>query len=363
MNTFFPEMKKNFAFGMMRLPMNGDKVDFDATSNMVDQFLERGFNYFDTAHPYIGGQSEEAVKKCLSSRYPREKFLLTNKLSGNCFSKEEEIRPFFESQLKNCGVEYFDFYLMHAMNAKRHEVYQETRAYEIARELKAEGKIRHVGMSFHDQPEVLDKILTDCPWMEVVQLQFNYVDYADPKVASKACYDVCVKHGKPVLIMEPVKGGSLVNLPSAAKALIPGSPAGFAIRFAASFENNIMILSGMSSPEQMKDNLDTMENFVPLSDAEMEIVEKVRTIYQAEHRIPCTGCEYCVAGCPMQIPIPKIFSCLNTLKGEHENDPKAEYAAFSANASDCISCGQCANICPQHLQIPELMQEVARVFA
>ena len=281
MNPHFPEIKKNFGFGMMRLPMIGEDVDLEATKKMVDAFLAAGFNYFDTAHPYIQGKSELAVKECISSRYPRDRYLLANKLSNSFFEKEADIRPLLESQLKACGVEYFDFLLMHALSADRHEKYNNTRAYDIAQELKAEGKVRHVGFSFHDTAEVLDKILTDRPEMEFVQLQFNYVDYEDHTVQSRACYEVCRKHGKPVVVMEPVKGGSLVNLPREAKELLPGgSPASYAIRFAAGFKGIAMVLSGMSNLEQMEDNLSFMTDFRPLSAEEHKTIEKVRTLYQ-----------------------------------------------------------------------------------
>lgn len=269
MNTIFPEIKKIFGFGCMRLPMNGDKVDIPATTKMVDTFLARGFNYFDTAHGYIGGQSETALRECLTSRYPRDRYILTNKLSGNFFKTGDEIRPLFRQQLDACGVEYFDFYLMHAMNDAGHQRYLELGAYDIVRALKAEGKVRHMGISFHDTAEVLDKILTDCPDIEIVQIQFNYVDYADPIIQSKACYDVCRKHGKPVLVMEPVKGGSLVNLPQEAlDKLTTGSPASYALRFVAGFEGMRMILSGMSNLEQMEDNLSFMASPVPLTEQE-----------------------------------------------------------------------------------------------
>ena len=361
MNPVFPEVKKNFGFGMMRLPMNGEEVDTAATCAMVDAFLEAGFNYFDTAHPYIGGKSEEAVKTCLSDRHPRESFLLANKLSGFCFEKEEDIRPLFQLQLEKCGVEYFDFYLMHAMSAKRHEMYLNTRAYDIAQKLKAEGKIRHVGMSFHDTAEVLDQILTDRPEMEFVQLQLNYVDWEDPKVQAKACLEVCRKHGKPVVVMEPVKGGSLVNLPEKAMALMDNKPAAYAIRYAAGCEGVFMVLSGMSNQAQMDDNLSFMTDFAPLSDSEQETVARVRTMYQAQHRIPCTACRYCTDGCPAGIPIPDVFACMND-KRQDQGEPDKVYAAFESKASACVGCGQCENVCPQHLQIRQLLGEVAAAF-
>ena len=363
MNRFFPEIKKNFGFGMMRLPMVGEEVDMEMVKTMTDAFLAAGFNYFDTAHPYIKGKSEQAVKQCLTSRYPRESYVLANKLSGSCFKEEAEIRPLFQSQLEACGVEYFDFYLMHAMSEKRHELYTRLHAYDIAQELKAQGKIRHVGFSFHDSAEVLDRILTDRPEMEFVQLQFNYVDQEDPNVQSRACYEVCRKHGKPVVVMEPVKGGSLINLPPKALELMEGvSPANFAIRYAAGFDNTFMTLSGMSNLEQMEDNLSFMKDFRPLDPREQEILSQVRTLYQAQHRIPCTACRYCLDGCPAGIPIPDVFTAMNRLL-QQEEGAKADYAAFANNASDCIGCGQCEAICPQQLQIRQLLREVEKAFA
>ena len=361
MNTYFPEIKKNFGFGLMRLPMVGDEVDVPQTAKMVDAFLAAGFNYFDTAHPYIKGKSELAIREALTSRYSRESYVLANKLSGGCFEKEEDIRPLFQTQLEACGVDYFDFYLLHANSAKRHEFYTDTRAYDICQELKAEGKVRHVGFSFHDSAEVLDRILTERPEMEFVQIQFNYADFEDPSVESRACYEVCRRHGKPVMIMEPVKGGSLVNLPRKALDLMPGSPAGYAIRYCAGFEGVVMVLSGMSDMAQMEDNLATMTDYKPLSMDEHEMIDRVRTIYQAQHRIPCTGCKYCTDGCPAGIPIPDVFTCLNEKRAEKGN-PDEVYAALENNASSCIGCGQCETACPQHLHIRKLLAEVDKVF-
>ena len=358
MNAFFPELTRNFGFGCMRFPMKGEEVDIPAVRDMVDEFLKAGFNYFDTARPYHGGKSELILKEVLTSRYPRERYLLTDKLSPTQFETEEEVRPFFQSQLEACGVDYFDFYLFHANSAVRHEKFTKTRSYDIVQELKAEGKIRHVGMSFHDTAEVLDKILTDRPEIEVVQLQFNYVDYEDPRVQSRACYEVCKKHGKPVLVMEPVKGGSLVNLPEKAMALLSDSPASYAIRFAASFENVVTVLSGMSNMEQMRDNLRCMKDFQPLTETEMELIGKVRTLYQAQNRIPCTGCRYCTDGCPAGLDIPGLFACLNDKREGKETN----YDAFDVKADACVECGQCEGQCPQHLQIRDLLKEVAAAF-
>lgn len=355
MTRAFPEMKKKLGFGMMRLPMLGETVDYEQVKVMVDAFLARGFNYFDTATPYINGQSETAVRECLAKRHPRESFLLTDKLSPNLWEKNEDLELLLKRQLENCGVEYFDFYLMHAINADRHRLYKERGAYDMARKFKKEGKIRHLGISFHDKADALDQILTDCPEIEVVQIQFNYADYEDPRVQSRACYEVCRKHGKPLLIMEPVKGGSLANLPAEAAALLPeGSPASYAVRFAAGFEGVEMVLSGMSNTEQMMDNLSYMEDFRPLSQQDHQRLEQVKPIYQSATRIPCTGCRYCEEKCPAGIPISTMFAQLNQLH-KKEGTPKEDYAALSVHGDECVGCEVCVSACPQQLQVCQLV--------
>ena len=363
-------VKKNFGFGCMRLPMNGEEVDTVQMNKMVDTFLERGFNYFDTAHGYLQGKSELALKECLTSRHDRSEYILTNKLTNFYFNKEEEIRPFFENQLEWCGVDYFDYYLMHAQSAEIFKKFKACRAYETAFALKEEGKIKHVGISFHDRAEVLEEILTEYPQIEVVQIQFNYADYDDPAVQSRKCYEVCRKHNKPVLVMEPVKGGNLVNLPENAKKILEdlhsGSPASFAIRFAAGFEGIEMVLSGMSNLEQMEDNLSYMQNFQPLSKEEMEAVSKVQKIFNDMNLIPCTACRYCTDGCPKQISIPDLFACMNTKNMYHDWNADYYYnevhTKTKGKASDCIECGKCEKACPQHLNIRELLKEVAKEF-
>lgn len=364
------KVKKNFGFGCMRLPMNGDQVDIAETTRMVDEFLAQGFNYFDTAHGYIGGKSELALKECLTSRYPREAYSLTDKLTDSYFKTETDIRPFFESQLEACGVDYFDFYLMHAQNADNFKKFKACRAYETAFALKAEGRIRHVGLSFHDRAEVLDQILTEYPQIEVVQIQFNYLDYDDIAVQSRKCYEVCRKHGKPVLVMEPVKGGSLVNLPEEAKKVLDnlhgGSPASYAIRFAAGFPGMMMVLSGMSDLEQMKDNLSYMRDFKPLNKTELAAVNKVQEIFHKMNMIPCTACRYCVEGCPKQISIPDLFAIMNIKQLHHDWNADYYYeevhTAPGRRASDCLKCGKCEKICPQHLPIRKLLEEIAKEF-
>ena len=363
-------IKKNFGFGMMRLPKIGDEIDYNQVNEMVDYFIDNGFNYFDTAHGYHSGFSEIAVNKCLTSRHNRDEYVLTNKLTNPYFNSEEEIRPFFEKQLKDCGVDYFDFYLMHAQEATNFEKFKKCRAYETAFELKKEGKIKHVGISFHDRASVLEKILNTYPEIEVVQIQLNYVDWLDASVESKNCYDVCVKHNKPVIVMEPVKGGSLVDLPEEAdkifKDLNGGSNASYAIRFAASHPGVMMVLSGMSDMEQMKDNVNTMKDFVPLNEKELEAVNKVCEIFNSKGMIPCTACHYCTDGCPMSINIPELFACTNRYKVFNDWNQRMYYDSLTADghakASECIECGQCESVCPQNLQIISLLKEVAKTF-
>lgn len=363
-------VKKNFGFGCMRLPMADGEVDIEEMNRMVDVFLESGFNYFDTAHGYLQGKSEKALKTCLADRYERSSFILTNKLTNFFFKKEEDIRPFFEQQLRDCGVEYFDYYLMHAQGADNFRFFKDCKAYETAFALKEEGKVKHVGISFHDKAEVLEQILTEYPQIEVVQIQFNYVDYDDSAVESRKCYEVCRKYGKPVIVMEPVKGGNLVNLPESAKDIFDelggGSPASYAIRFAAGFEGIDMVLSGMSSYEQMVDNIGYMKEFQPLNDNEMEAVRKVQEIFKGMNLIPCTACRYCEAGCPKKIAIPDLFAVMNTKQIYHDWNADYYYnnvhTAQGRKASDCIKCGKCEKACPQHLEIRRLLEDVAKEF-
>lgn len=366
----FSNIQKKLGFGCMRFPMVNGEVDLKAVSEMVDTFLEMGFNYFDTAHGYLDGKSETALRACLTSRYPRDRYILTNKLSVNFFDKEEDIRPLFQKQLEACGVDYFDFYLMHAQDKRSFAKYQRCRAYETALAMQQEGLFRHFGISFHDKAEVLEQILTEYPQIEVVQLQLNYVDFEDQAVQSRLCLEVCQKHGKPVIVMEPVKGGSLVNLPEEAKkvfdSLHGGSYASYAIRFAAGQEGVFMVLSGMGDLEMVRDNCGYMQNFAPLNEREQAAVNAVCGIFRGLGAVACTGCRYCMEVCPQKIAIPAVFACLNAKK-IFQNWSSAYYYRNAqgpdvGKVSDCVGCGACEDSCPQHLPVRELLKTAVGEF-
>ena len=365
MKTSFEKIKKNFGFGCMRLPMKGGQVDYDEFNRMIDRFIDAGFNYFDTAHGYLDGKSELAIRDCLAARYPRDAFILANKITHPYFDSEADVLPLFEHQLECCGVDYFDFYLFHALNANNYEKHKACKTFETVQRLKEQGKVRHIAMSFHDSAEVLDRILSENPCVEFVQLQLNYLDYDDPGVQSKLCYDVAVKHGKKVIVMEPVKGGSLVNLPKEAADLLSAlgnaSQASYALRYAASFPEVFMVLSGMGNMDMMNDNINTMGDFVRFSDEEYAAVEKVREIIRRVNQIQCTKCEYCLAGCPAGIKIPYIFAPYNRYLAAEitRRQAKDELPVDSAPASDCIGCGACEEICPQSLPIRALLSKIA----
>ena len=369
MERFSELLHGKFGFGCMRMQLNDKgEVDMDNFRAMVDCYLDAGFNYFDTAHGYYDGKSEAALKEGLTSRYPRERYVLTDKLSPNFFESEEEIRPLFQAQLDACGVEYFDFYLFHAMCEEFIDKYTRLHAFEAVKRFKEEGLVKHIGTSFHDKPEVLDRLLSEHPEIEIVQIQYNYLDLDDENVQSAACLEVCKKHGKPVLVMEPVKGGSLVYLPEQSldvlNALNDGSPASLALRFAAESDQVVMVLSGVTTLTQMQENVTFMKDLRPLSDAAHAALVTVREQIRALHLIECTGCRYCTEGCPMQINIPGVFRCAND-RIKFPGRPGSRYQWVTKNggkASDCIECGACEEICPQHLPIRELLKQAAETF-
>ncbi len=364
----FEEVRGKLGFGCMRLPMIDGEVDKNEFNRMIDTYIGAGFNYFDTAHGYIDGKSETAIRDCLSARYKREDFVLANKLSEWYFEKEEEILPLFESQLALCGVEYFDFYLFHALNRKTYLKHKECNSFEIAKKLKAEGRIKHIAMSFHDSADVLDMILTEQPSIEAVQLQINYLDYDDPTVQSKACYDVAVRHGKKVIVMEPVKGGALANLPEEAAAVFSGlgekSQASYAIRYAASYPEVFMVLSGMGDMNMIKDNIKSLQNFVPLSKEELDATDLARKIIRRVKQIQCTSCSYCVEVCPKSIPIPKVFSVYNEFLSAKisREETKNKLLSFDNRISECEKCGKCEDNCPQSIKIREELERINKII-
>ena len=370
------QQMKKLGFGMMRLPLLNEEdkksIDKKTVCQMVDTFMERGFTYFDTAYMYHEYESERAMKDVLVTRKDRDSYTLASKLPVMQLKEKEDMERIFNEQREKCGVEYFDYYLLHALDAEHYKTVKRQDCFGFAMQKKAEGKVKHVGFSFHDSAEVLDQILTEHPEAEFVQLQLNYLDWEDAKVQSRKCYETAVKHGKKVVVMEPVKGGTLAKLPKKAedvlKALHPDwSAASWAIRFVASLENVMVVLSGMSTPEQMDDNTAYMKEFEPLTEKEKQVLlgEVVDSIHEAA-KIPCTACRYCVEGCPMNIAIPEYFALYNdeiTDKGNPEHAKRyAELTKEHGKASDCVECGQCEGACPQHLPALTWLKKVAEVF-
>ena len=352
-------------FGLMRLPRSEDgTIDVPQTSQMVDLFLEAGGTYFDTAFAYEG--SEEAIKKALVERYPRESYTLATKLIAMDPSlTEEQLKQEFYTSLERTGAGYFDFYLLHALQRSTYQNYEKNHLWDFVKELKEKGLIRHYGFSFHADPELLEELLEKHPDAEFVQLQINYADWENPGVASKKNLEICKAHGKPVVVMEPVKGGILADPPEAVREVFDREGTGasypsWAIRFVASQENILTVLSGMSSLAQMEDNLSYMRDFKPLDDHEMEVIRAAQKALDQDKSIPCTGCHYCTKGCPMNIPIPEIFTVENRKAGSPFFRTLREYSIVTqgkGKASDCIACGQCENACPQHLPIIELLEK------
>lgn len=363
---------RKLGFGLMRLPTTGDEIDIEQTKQMVDMFMEAGFTYFDTAYVYGGGKSEKAIKEALVDRYPRESFQLATKLAAWAGVKTaEEAKQEFFTSLERTGAGYFDFYLLHNLGNDRSKLYEEWGLWDFVAELKKQGLIKHVGFSMHDGPETLEGLLKAHPEAEFVQLQINYVDWESDNVQSRKCYEVARKYDKPVIIMEPVKGGYLADLPADVaeplKKLAPeASPSSWAIRYAASLEGLIAVLSGMSSIEQMQDNLNTMRDFKPLNEAEYAAVAEVVERMNAIERIPCTNCQYCVKNCPQQINIPGAFSAMNDLL-VYGSEAKAKKSydfemRKGGKACDCIACGQCEAACPQHINIIEQLKKCSAQF-
>ena len=359
-------------FGLMRLPHKGLGIDIEQTSGMMDLFMESGGTYFDTAHVYPG--SEAAAKKALVERHSRESFTLATKLNASMLAvsaTEKMAKKQFETSLERTGAGYFDYYLLHALDGKNYKRYEKFGIWDFVKENKERGLIRHMGFSFHGTPEILEKILTEHPEAEFVQLQINYADWENSSVLSRANYEVARRFGKPIVVMEPVKGGKLADPPEEVKKLFreyapDRSYASWAIRFVASLDGILTVLSGMSTIGQMKDNLSYMRQFEPFNEEEWKIIGKAMKIMGEVSDIPCTACSYCTEGCPQQIMIPDIFKAVNLQLGRGRLDEaKAAYEAAAPQgrrASDCIECGQCESVCPQGIPVIKELKRAAEMF-
>ena len=357
-------------FGMMRLPEKDGKIDIGHVCRMVDQYMQAGMNYFDTAYVYHGGHSEETVREAIAKRYPRESFMVATKLPAWCMKAPEDRDRIFNEQLERCGLDYFDFYLLHSIeDGGNGETYEKLDCFSWGLQKKAEGKIRHFGFSFHGSPEYLEQVLDAHPEVEFVQIQLNYADWENPVVRSGKLYKILHSRNIPMIIMEPVKGGTLARLAPELEAKYraarpDASVASWALRFVGSLPGVMTILSGMSTEEQMQDNIRTFTDFEPLTEKEMELVQEVRSIMLNVPQIGCTACRYCTDGCPMHIPIPDVFRAVNTMTLYQEVfRPKAFYGGLVGQgygrASDCIGCSQCESVCPQHLPIISLLKDAA----
>ena len=360
---------KKLGFGLMRLPMIGKEVDIEKTKVMVDEFMNNGFTYFDTAWMYCESKSESAIKKCLVERYPRDSYTLTTKLPSYEINSFEDRDRVFNEQKRRTGLDYFDYYWLHAISKSNIDNFNKWDCFNFIKQKKENGEIKHIGFSFHDTPELLEDILSKHPEIEYVQLQLNYLDWESKDVQSRKCYEVCVKYNKPVIVMEPVRGGKLVKLPDEADKLFKNedsnmSNASWAIRFAASLDNVYMVLSGMSTIEQMKDNISYMKEFKPLTDNQHDLCLKVAEIINKYVIVPCTGCSYCTAKCPQEIAIPQYFALYNKDKQEStiSVEEYKKIAQSSTPICNCLECGGCESICPQHLHIKDYLKDVRKYY-
>ena len=359
-------------FGLMRLPEKDGAVDQEQVSCMVDHYMKMESRYFDTAYVYHGGKSEVAAREALVKRYPRESFMLATKLPAWEIKKESDVERIFNEQLERCGVDYFDYYLLHSIeDGANYDTYVKYDCFSWGIRKKEEGKIRHFGFSYHGSPELLEEILKAHPEVEFVQIQLNYLDRTNPVVRSEMLYNILRERNIPIIVMEPVRGGMLANMGPEIEAKFKAerpqdSVASWALRFVASLPGVMTVLSGMSNEEQILDNIRTFTDFEPVSEKELAIIDEVTREIISIPQIGCTACKYCTPGCPQNISIPDVFRTINTLR-RYPDDWRSKnfYSGLtkrSGRASDCIACGQCESVCPQHLPIIDLMKEAAGIL-
>lgn len=358
-------------FGLMRLPKDKQgQIKLDEVQRMVDSYMERGFNYFDTAYVYEG--SEEAIRQTLVEKYPRDVYTLADKLPAWKLTCQEDVERIFQESLNRTGVDYFDFYLLHSVEKSHYPTYEKYQCFDFIQEMKKKGKIKYMGFSFHDDADFLDKVLTEHPEIDFVQLQLNYLDWENGVIQSRRNYEVARKHHKPIVVMEPIKGGTLASFSDDIEKIYKDyapqkSIASWALRYVASLDGVMTILSGMSNAQQMNDNLDTMTHFEKINNEEAKLIKQVTDQVLSYPTIPCTKCRYCTPGCPMHIQIPDLFTAYNSAKMYGENRRYDTYYKDHSTgdyqpAKACIACGQCESVCPQHLEIISLLKEVSEVF-
>ncbi|MBQ4208341.1 MAG: aldo/keto reductase [Clostridia bacterium] len=367
------ELKQKLSFGLMRLPLKNKliqtAVDHAVFCEMADAFLAAGYRHFDTSIVYHGGASETAFRDCVAKRHPRDSFTITDKMPMFLIKHKSMLEPTFKKELARCGVEYFDYYWLHSLNAKSYETCEKVGAFEWLEEKKREGRVLHTGFSFHDSAEVLDRILTKHPEVEYVQLQINYLDWEDEKVQSHLCYETARRHGKRIMIMEPVKGGALADVPETVRLMLEKadpslSPAVWALRFAASLEGVDFVLSGMSTQSQLEENTAAFEKMAPLTQEQTALLLRAAEVIRSGIEIPCTACRYCVDACPMELAIPDYFSAFNAYQGNKKKAAEdfETHAADHGRPGDCIACRACESHCPQNLPIADLMVRVKERF-